>query len=230
MKIIGIIGGMSPESTVEYYKAINRLTNQRLGGMHSAKILIYSIDFGELKAMQGAGKDSEQAALLTDAANRLEAAGADILLITANTKHKYAGDVSRSVNIPLIHIAEVTGEAVVSRNITKVGLLGTLPTMEEDFYIKILQEKFGLEVLIPDREQRQAIDRVIFDELVKGEFLDGSRQEFLEMIRSLAERGAEGIILGCTEIPLLIKQEDSSLPLFNTLELHAARAVELAQE
>ncbi|MBO8157277.1 MAG: aspartate/glutamate racemase family protein [Bacillaceae bacterium] len=227
MKTIGLIGGMSWESSLEYYRLINQLVKEELGGLHSAQSLMYSVDFEEIERYQREDKWDKATDLLKDIACRLEKAGADLLLICSNTMHKMAEDVRSSIAIPLIHIGEATADAIEKKEMKRVGLLGTKYTMEQDFYMTKLMER-GIEVLIPEKEQRQCVNRVIFEELCRGDFFDTSKEAYIQIIQDLAERGAEGIILGCTEIPLLIKQEDSPVPLFDTTYIHAKKAVEIA--
>jgi aspartate racemase len=223
LKTIGLIGGMSWESTVEY-QSVNRM----LGGLHSARIILSSVDFSEIEELQREGRWAESGKLLANIAVILESSGADILLICTNTMHKVAGAIQQQVNIPLLHIADPTADAVIRSGIKKVGLLGTRFTMEEDFYCGRLSEKHGLKVIIPEEEDRNIIHKVIYDELCLGVIKDFSRHEYKRIIASLIEKGAEGIILGCTEIGLLISTEDSAVPLFDTTRLHAESAVEMA--
>jgi aspartate racemase len=228
MKTIGLIGGMSWESSVVYYQVINRTVQQRLGGLHSARTLMYSVDFVEVAALQQAGNWAELEKMMIDAARRLEAGGADMVLICANTVHIVADAVEKSADIPLVHIGDAVGEAIKAAGFTKVGLLGTRYTMEMDFLKKRLTDRFGIETIIPDQDDRDCVHKIIYDELVKGQFKDDSRATYLEIIDKLTANGAEGIILGCTEIPLLVKPADTSVVLFDTTRLHAERAVEFA--
>lgn len=227
MKTIGLIGGMSWESTRTYYERINETVRNTLGGLHSAKCILYSVDFQEIEQYQASGEWEKSAAVLSDAAQRLERAGADFLLICTNTMHKVAPAVQASVAIPILHIAEATAEALLEKNIRKAGLLGTKYTMTQDFYKAKLIEK-GIEVLIPLPGDIEIVNRVIYEELCVGTISEESRKHYLRVVRSLADRGAEGVILGCTEIGLLIKQADSSVPLFDTTLIHAVKAVEFA--
>ncbi|MDH7792816.1 aspartate/glutamate racemase family protein [Ochrobactrum sp. AN78] len=228
MKTIGLIGGMSWESSQEYYRIINQEMRARLGGAHSAKSLMWSMDFGEIEQLQHEGKWEELTKLMIEAAQNLEKGGADFILICTNTMHKMAADVESAASIPLIHIADPTAEKIKAAGLTKVGLLGTAFTMEQDFYKGRLVSKHGLEVLVPDDADRKTVHDIIYHELVVGEVRDVSREKYRAIINSLAERGAEAIILGCTEIMLLIGQEDSPAPVFDTTRLHAEAAVDLA--
>ncbi len=228
MKTIGLVGGMSWESTQEYYRIANERVKARLGGFHSAKIVMYSVDFEEVERRQHEGRWEELTALMIDAAQRVERAGAECLLICTNTMHLMADDVERSIGIPLIHIVDVTGRAVRARGFGKVGLLGTRFTMEKDFYRGRLRERHGLEVLVPDEKDREVIHSILYNELCLGTVSDASKQAFRRIIAGLEARGAHGIILGCTEIPLIVKQEDYALPLFDTTTLHAEAAVDFA--
>lgn len=228
MKTIGLIGGMSWESTREYYRVINETVKDRLGGHHSAKLAVYSIDFAELSELPAHDDWAGVTRLLADAAGRVAAAGADFLLLGANTVHRVADDVERSSGIPLLHIADATADAVKKQGLRKVALLGTRFTMEQGFYRERLQERHGLEVITPEKEERDLIHRVIFDELSMGVFREESREAYRRIIIGLASRGARGVILGCTEIPLLITQADADIPLFDTTSLHAIAAVDRA--
>ncbi|MCL4517246.1 MAG: aspartate/glutamate racemase family protein [Firmicutes bacterium] len=227
MKVIGLIGGMSWESSLEYYRLINELVKERLGGYHSARCVLYSVDFEEIEECQRAGRWAEAAEILVEAARGVEKAGADLLVICTNTMHRMAGEVQQALRIPLLHIADATAEKVIEKGIKKIGLLGTKYTMEQDFYTGRLKAH-GLEVVIPDEPDREVVHRIIYDELVKGKVLNSSREKYKDIINRLAANGAEGIILGCTEITLLIKQEDVAIPLFDTTFIHAWRAVEFA--
>jgi aspartate racemase len=229
MKTIGLIGGMSWESTVEYYRLINEEINERVGGLHSAKCLLYSVDFGDIEPFMKPGGWEKIAEELTKAAKVLESGGADVALICTNTMHKLYDQIQKEVHIPVIHIGDAAAEAVLRKKLDKVGLLGTRPTMEQEFYKSRLEQK-GIEVLIPGDEDMDLVHKVIFEELCLGILKDGSRKEFIRIIDDLISQGAEGIILGCTEIPLLIKQEDSRVPLFDTTYIHAMKAVEKALE
>ncbi len=228
MKTIGLIGGMSWESSAEYYRIVNEGIQAKLGGVHSAKSVMVSVDFAEVEELQRMGRWAEATELMIAAARSAEAGGADFLVICTNTMHKMAGEVERAVKIPLLHIADATAEKVQARGIKKVGLLGTRFTMEEDFYRGRLERKFGLEVLIPGEAERALVHRVIYAELVVGKVVAASREGYRGVIAGLVAAGAEGIILGCTEIGLLVKDNDSPVPLFDTTRIHAEAAVELA--
>ena len=228
MKTIGLIGGMSWESSIEYYRIINETVKARLGGVHSADCLMYSVDFAEIESLQNAGEWEQLTLEMISAARRLERGGADCLVICTNTMHKMADEVQAAIQIPLLHIVDAAGAAVQAKELTTVGLLGTRFTMEGNFYRGRLAEKFGLQVLIPDEAGRETVHRVIYNELVKGEIKAGSRQAFLAIIEDLQSRGAQGIVLGCTEIPLLVKQDDVAIPIFDTTRLHAEAAVNWA--
>jgi aspartate racemase len=228
MKTIGLIGGMSWESTAEYYRIINEMVREKLGGLHSARVIMFSFDFDEIVRLQKADNWYCATQLLSDAAKKLEKAGADVVLICTNTMHKIAEHVKRSISIPLLHIATSTGIEVQKRGITRVGLMGTKFTMEQTFYSGILSDEFGLEVIVPSDMDRIMIHNIIFDELCQGKIREESRVEYLKTIKSLQARGAEGIILGCTEIGLLIQDCHVDLPLFDTTRIHAAAAVEYA--
>ena len=230
MKTIGLVGGMSWESTLEYYRVINQYTKERLGGFHSAKIVLDSVDFAEVESRQHEGRWDDLTQLMIDAAQRVERAGAGLLVICTNTMHKMADDVQRQIRIPLLHIVDATATAIKSRTIKKVGLLGTRFTMEQDFYKQRLVRNHGLEVLIPEEKEREDIHRILYDELCLGEIKERSKGTFRAIIAGLESRGAQGIILGCTEIPLLVSQEDYKIPLFDTTTLHARAAVDFALE
>lgn len=227
MKTIGMIGGMSWESSVEYYRLVNKEVKQRLGRLHSAKCILFSLDFEEIEALQAQGKWTEAGEVLAAAAVSLERAGADFVVICTNTMHKVAEAVEQKAGIPLLHIGDATAERVKSTGVRKVGLLGTRYTMEMDFYKSRISAS-GLDVLIPEERERAEINRIIFDELCLGEIHEESRVVFLKAIENLLKRGAEGIILGCTEIGMLIKEEDTSALLFDTTKVHALAAVEKA--
>jgi aspartate racemase len=224
-KIIGLIGGMSWKSSAEYYRLINEGVRTQLGGLHSARCLMWSFDFADIEVLQRSDRWDEAAALMVDAARRLERGGADFLVIATNTMHIAAPQVQAATSLPLLHIADPTAERIKAAGLRKVGLLGTAFTMEQDFYKGCLAREHGLEVLVPDADERATVHRIIYTELVQGDIVDASRQAYREVIASLAARGAEAIILGCTEIMLLIKQEDSPVPLFDTTGLHAEAAV-----
>lgn len=228
MKTIGLLGGMSWESSLEYYRFINQEAKARLGGLHSAKSLMYSVDFEEIEALQHQGKWEELTQIMIEAARRIERGGADLLVICTNTMHKMADQVQASISIPVLHIADTAAAEIQKRGLKTVGLLGTKFTMEQDFYKGRLAEKFGLNVLIPDESDREIVHKVIYNELCLGKTLDASRREYVRIIDALVQRGAEGIVLGCTEIPLLIKQEHVKVPIFDTTSIHARAAVEIA--
>ncbi|MFE6685701.1 aspartate/glutamate racemase family protein [Streptomyces sp. NPDC057743] len=224
MKTIGLIGGMSWESSAEYYRLLNGLTRERLGGLHSAKCVLYSVDFAEIERLQVEGRWDEAGAVLAEAAKALEAAGAELLLICTNTMHKVADQVSSAVGVPLLHLADTTAEAVRGRGLRRVGLLGTAFTMEQDFYRGRLADH-GLEVLVPEAAGRETVHRVIYEELCLGIVREESRAAFVTVIEELVAVGAEGIVLGCTEIELLIRPQDSPVPVFPTTRLHAEAAL-----
>lgn len=228
MKTIGLLGGMSWESTTEYYRAINTGVKQTLGGLHSAKIVLYSVDFAPIEACQSRGDWSATAEILVDAARRIQRAGADGLLICTNTMHKVAPAIELAISIPLLHIADATAEVLVRDGIKAVGLLGTAFTMEQHFYKGRLAERYGLEVLVPEMDDRQIVHDIIYDELCQGIIREPSRASYRRIVDQLATVGAEAVILGCTEIGLLIKQADTSVRLVDTTAIHAARAVEWA--
>ncbi|MBU7015263.1 MAG: aspartate/glutamate racemase family protein [Theionarchaea archaeon] len=228
MKVIGLIGGMSWESSAEYYRIINELVKKRLGGLHSARILLYSVDFAEIEVLQHQARWEEATEIMVDAAKRLEKGGADFILICTNTMHKMADDVLRAVSIPLIHIADATGEQIREKKMKTVGLLGTKFTMEEDFYAGRLQRTFGLNVIIPEEDERDSVHDIIFKELCLGLTLESSREKMKGIITGLVSRGAEGVILGCTEIPLLIREQDSPVPILDTTYIHCEAAVDKA--
>ena len=227
-KVIGLIGGMSWESSSEYYRIINQAVREKLGGLRSARCLMWSFDFGEIEALQHAGRWDDATALMIDAAQRLERGGADFFLICTNTMHRMADQVQAAVGIPLLHIADPTAERIKAHGIRRVGLLGTAFTMEQDFYKGRLQSRFGLDVLVPETEDRATVHRIIYEELVQGRVEAASRKAYRQVIARLVERGAEAVILGCTEIMLLVKPEDSAVPLFDTTGIHAQAAVERA--
>jgi aspartate racemase len=224
MKTIGLLGGTSWESTQEYYRIINEEVQKRLGHKHSARIAMYSIDFNDVDRCISHGRMDELTDLICKTAQKIQAGGADCLLICANTMHMLAEDVKKAIDIPLIHIAEVTRDAVAAQAFRCVGLLGTKPTMEMSFYKDIFMEK-GIKVLTPEAEDRDYIQQNIFSELFRGELKESSRLRYLEIMKGLADQGAQGIILGCTEIPLLIKQQHTTIPLFDTTYIHASAGV-----
>lgn len=227
-KMIGLIGGMSWESSAQYYRLINEGVRDRVGGVASARTLMWSFDFARIEALQHAGDWDALAGELVTASKALEKGGADFLVLCTNTMHRCAWAIDAAVKIPLLHIADPTAAAIQSVGITKVGLLGTAFTMEQDFYRGRLEQQFGLEVLIPDADDREAVHGIIYRELVTGQVLDASREVYRAVIARLVARGAQAVILGCTEIMLLVSQDDSSVPLFDTTTLHAMAAVEMA--
>jgi aspartate racemase len=227
MKTIGLIGGMSYESTIPYYKIINDEVNKALGGLHSAKVVLYSVDFDEIESRQRSNDWDECGQILKNAAISLEKAGADIILICTNTMHKVFQDVQAGVKVPVLHIAKATASKLIESNVKKVALLGTIYTMTQDFYKSVLIES-GLEVVIPDDIQMQEINRIIFEELCKGKIVDSSREYFSKVIDSLKAKGAQAVILGCTEIGLLVTEDKSALKVFDTTVIHAKAAVEAA--
>ena len=230
MKTIGMIGGMSWESSIEYYRIINETVRTELGGLHSAKSMMVSVEFTEIETLQHQDRWDEAAKILIAAARSLESGGADFTIICTNTMHKLYDNIQQSVRIPLLHIADATAELIKAQGIQKIALLGTRFTMEENFYKGRLIENYGLEVIIPGSEDMEIIHRIIYDELCAGVIQLDSKQKYADIIRRLAKEGAEGIILGCTEIGLLVKQEDSPVPLFDTTEIHARAAVKYALE
>ncbi|WP_042011756.1 aspartate/glutamate racemase family protein [Aeromonas fluvialis] len=228
MKCIGLLGGMSWESTVSYYQALNRGVRAQLGGLHSARVLLNSVDFAGIERLQHAGDWPATARLLAAEARKLQDGGADFLLIGTNTMHKVAAEIEAAIDIPLLHIADATAAQLRADGITRVGLLGTRFTMEQDFYKGRLQERFGLAVRVPDEAGRERVHRIIYDELCLGEIRDASRAEYLAIIEGLAAAGAEAVILGCTEIALLVGDARAAVPLYDTTAIHAEAAVALA--
>jgi len=228
MKTIGLLGGMSWESTASYYRIINDEIKHRLGGLHSAQIVLYSLNFQEIEDLQHRNQWEEAADILVDGARRIELAGADFMLICTNTMHKVAGRVASGVGIPLLHIADATGQKIIDQGFKKVALLGTRFTMEQAFYRSRLEERFDLEVLVPGEAERELVHRVIYDELCLGSIQQMSRKRFIDIIGGLADRGAEAVILGCTEICLLVEQKDIPMPLLDTTRIHAIGAVDEA--
>ena len=228
MKTIGIIGGLSWESTLVYYKIMNEYAKEKLGGYHSAKIILYSFDFSEVHFLQVKKEWEKLADVLIDVAKRLQKSGADFLVIASNTTHMFFNDIKKSISIPVLHIADATAATIKDKGLKRVGLLGTKLTMEKDFYIKRLESKHGIKTIVPGKKDRDVINNIIFNELVLGRIKESSREKLIAIIESLVKRGAEGIILGCTEIPLLIKQNDVSVPIFNTTSIHAKAAVDYA--
>jgi aspartate racemase len=230
MKTIGLLGGMSWESTALYYRQINDLVKQKLGGLHSARIAMVSVDFHEIEDLQHNDEWERAGEMLGEAAQQVEAAGADFLLICTNTMHKVAPQIQDAIHIPLVHIADATAEQIKRQGMKSIGLLGTRFTMEEEFYAGRLREMHGLKVLIPPKEDREFVHRAIFEELVLGLVKDESRNEFLRIVDGLQAQGAEGIIEGCTEIVMLVQQKHTDIPLFDTTAIHAKKAVEMALE
>lgn len=228
MKTIGLIGGMSWESSSEYYRLINEGVKARLGGLHSARCVMVSVDFAEVETLQHQGRWAEAAGLLAAAAQSVERGGAEFLVICTNTMHKVAEAVQARVQIPLLHIADATAELVKAAGIQHIGLLGTRFTMEENFYKGRLTQKYGLDVLVPEAASREIVHRVIYEELVLGQIEAASKQQYLTIIEQLIAQGAEGVILGCTEIGLLVQPSDARVPLFDTTRIHAEAAVEYA--
>jgi aspartate racemase len=230
MKTIGLLGGMSWESTASYYQSINQLVKDQLGGLHSARILLNSLDFAQIEALQNLGDWDHAAEMLITAARQVEAGGADCLLICTNTMHKVAPQVAEAIQIPLVHIADATAEVLQKDGVQTVGLLGTAFTMEEDFYKRRLSEQFGLNVIVPEEADRALVHQVIYEELCLGVVDVGSRAKYLNIIDQLVERGAEAVILGCTEIAMLVKPEHTKIKLFDTTAIHAEKAVAFALE
>lgn len=228
MKTIGLLGGMSWESTALYYQLINEQVKQQLGGLHSAKIVLVSVNFQEIEALQQQGKWEEAGATLAEAAKRVEAGGADFLLICTNTMHKVAPQIQAAINIPLLHLADATANRIAAQDIKHIGLLGTNFTMEQDFYKGRLTEQFGFKVIVPNDTDRQVIHNIIYNELCLGEINDSSREKYLTIMDRLKNEGAEAIIEGCTEITLLVQQQHTDIPLFDTTAIHAEAAVAMA--
>jgi len=228
MKVIGLIGGMSWNSSLEYYRLINQMVAEKLGGLHSARIILYSLDFDEVAKTQHDTRWDDATVLLSEAGVALKRAGADFVLICTNTMHKVADAVANKVGLPLLDIIDATGNAITEQGLRRVGLLGTRFVMGQEFYRGRLQERFGMEILVPGEEERAIVHGIIYDELCQGKIKNSSRRACVRTITGLVERGAEGIILGCTELPLLIRPDDTSVPLFDTTRLHAEAAVNLA--
>ncbi|KAA3638012.1 MAG: aspartate/glutamate racemase family protein [Bacteroidetes bacterium] len=228
MQTIGLIGGMSWESSLEYYRILNEKVKDLLGGFSSCKCLMYSVDFAEIETLQHKDEWAQLDKLMADAAVRLYKGGADMIVLCTNTMHLCSEAIVQSVPIPFLHIAEATGEEIVKHNLKKVGLLGTNFTMTKDFYKEVLTDKYGIETIIPNEQDREQIHRIIYEELVLGKILPESRETYKAIIKRLQDNGAEGIILGCTEIPLLISKNDVDLPIFDTTRIHAEKAVEWA--
>jgi aspartate racemase len=228
MKTIGMIGGMSWESSLEYYRMANELVKEKLGGLHSAQCLMYSVDFGPIAKFQHDGNWEELTRIMAEAGQKLEKGGADFIVICTNTMHKMADDVAAGVSIPLVHIADTTAKEILRLGLKTVALLGTRFTMEQDFYKGRLAEKYGLKVLTPDDEGMNLVHQIIYQELCLGTIKDSSKQVYVEIIEKLVKQGAEGVILGCTEIPLLVKQKDVSVPILDTTTIHIQAAVDFA--
>ena len=228
MKTIGLLGGMSWESTELYYRYINEGVKQKLGGLHSAKIALVSVDFQEIEVLQHRGEWEQAGEVLTKAAQQIEAAGADFLLICTNTMHKVAPQIEQGITIPILHLADATATRIQANNLKTVGLLGTNFTMEEDFYKGRFRDRHGLKVVVPSASDRQRVHRIIYDELCLGIVKEESRQIYLDIMKCLQEEGAEGIIEGCTEIAMLVQQQHTDIPLFDTTAIHAEAAVERA--
>jgi len=228
MKLIGLIGGISWESSLHYYKIINEKVKEELGGLHSARCVLYSVDFDNIAKLQNEGNWQELNEIMISIAKKLENIGAELIVICANTMHKMADLIEEQINIPLIHIVDATAKEIKKKGIKKVGLLGTKYTMEQDFYVKRLKEKYGIKVIIPKENDRDIIHDVIFNELCLGIVKENSKQQYIKIIKDLERSGAEGVILGCTEIPLLITKEDVSIPVFDTTRIHAEYAVNFA--
>jgi len=226
MKLLGLIGGMSWESTIEYYRVINQMVNDRLGGWNSAKILLYSVNFEEILPLQNNNEWDKITDIASKICARLEKAGCSALIICSNTMHKIADQVQTRISIPLINVIDETAKVIKAKNMKNIGLLGTKFTMEEDFYTHKLKYDYNLNPIVPVEKDRKYIHEAIYNQFAKGLFLDKTKQKFLKIIKNLKDRGSEGIILGCTEIPLLIKQEDVNIPLFDTLEIHLKSAVD----
>lgn len=228
MKTIGLIGGMSWESSLEYYRILNETTKAQLGGLHSARCILYSVDFAEIEALQHQDRWEDAALLMVAASQSLERAGADFIVLCTNTMHKLAGEIQANTHIPLLHIADATAEKIKAAGLSTVGLLGTRFTMEHDFYKGRLIDRFGLDVITPESFDREIVHRVIYNELCLGVIKPDSREHYIRIMDGLVQAGAEGIILGCTEIELLVKDGDSPVPLFPTTKIHAVAAVEYA--
>ena len=229
MKWIGLIGGMSWESSAEYYRVINELVRTQLGGLHSAQIILASIDFAQIEAYQHRGEWDLAGQALAAVAQRLVAAGADMIVLCTNTMHKVAPTITAHLGVPFVHIADATAQRIVAHGITRIGLLGTRYTMEQDFYVGRLRDQYGLDVLVPDSDERADVNRIIYDELCLGVIDATSRQRYRDIMANLVRRGAQGVILGCTEITLLVDATDTTVPVFDTTRIHAEVAVELAR-
>lgn len=228
MKTIGLIGGMSWESSAVYYQLINQKAKEILGGTHSARSIMYSVEFNEVEQLQHQGKWEKLTEIMIDAAQKVEKGGADFIVICTNTMHKMVPEISANISIPILHIADATAEKIKEKGIKKIGLLGTNFTMTQDFYKGKLEKDHHLEVIIPNETDRQIIHSIIYQELILGNIKEESRQKYVAIIKKMQSDGAEGVILGCTEIPLLIQQKDSPIPVFDTTKIHAEKAVEFA--
>ena len=228
MKTIGLLGGMSWESTASYYKNINEGVKAQLGGLHSAKICLYSVNFAEIEKLQHQGRWEDTAVILSNAAKSIEAGGADFILVCTNTMHKVAEKIEQSLSIPLVHIADATAEQLVADGIKRVGLLGTQFTMEQGFYKNRISDKYGIEVIVPNSEDQSAVHNIIYSELCLGNIQETSRERYIQVIEKLHNQGAEAVILGCTEISLLAQQQHTNVPLYDTTLIHASKAVQLA--
>jgi aspartate racemase len=226
--VIGLIGGLSWESSAVYYRVVNETVRNRLGGLRSARCLMWSFDFGEIETLQRTSQWDRATSLMIDAARRLERGGADFFLICSNTMHRMADDVAASVKIPMLHIADPTAERIVAHGISRVALLGTAFTMEQDFYRGRLERRYDIAVIVPRQDERALVHRVIYDELVQGQVREASRNAYRDVIAHLVDRGAQGVILGCTELMLLVRPEDAAVPLFDTTALHVEAAVQRA--
>ena len=228
MKTIGLLGGMSWESSIEYYRIINQVTRQKLGGLHSAKSVMVSVDFSPIEDLQRQDRWEDAARVLTASGLQIQAAGADFMLIATNTMHKVYPQIQQALKIPVLHIADATAAKISQAGLTRLGLLGTIYTMQQDFYKGRLEQRFGLQIMVPGVDDQKMVNQVIFEELVVGRFEEQSRIYFQNVIEQLIARGAQGVILGCTEIPLIVNQDLSEVPLFDTTYLHAEMAVEIA--
>ncbi len=226
MKTLGLIGGMSWESSIEYYKLINEKTREMLGGHHSCQSLMYTVEFDEIVKLQHEGKWAELDIIMSDAAKKLEDGGADLIILCTNTMHLCTEAILKKITVPFLHIAEATGQEIIARNLKKVGLLGTKFTMEKDFYKEVLRNKFNIEIVLPNEQEMERVHTIIYQELVHGKIRKESREEYKNIIRRMEQVGAEGVILGCTEIPLLIHGSDVNIPVFDTTRIHAEKAVE----
>ena len=228
MKTIGMLGGMSWESSIEYYRIINQVTRQRLGGLHSANLVMVSVDFAPIELLQSQDRWEEAAGVLTASARQVQAAGADFLLIATNTMHKVYPQIQAALEIPVVHIADTTAHKIREAGLERIGLLGTIYTMQQDFYKGRLQEQYGLEIIVPGESDQRQVNQVIFEELVLGKIREESREMYSQVIQGLIAMGAQGIILGCTEIPLIVNPEDFDVPIFDTTHIHAETAVDIA--